>query len=118
MVMQQVQPRSNRFKLARAIEDVDNQIALLRARVATWEQEKATLLLAQEEFDRAERLLKQMLEEFHRRDPGGDLDRIYAEIVKSGGDSALTLGFQTSRVNAPHSCMVARQGVVEVNQAP
>jgi membrane fusion protein, multidrug efflux system len=165
------QARSNRFKLARAIEDVDNQIALLRARVATWEQEKATLVLAQREFDRAERLLatkvvsqeeyderrealevakaqvaqalenvyqarvalglepqppegktlaevpedldqtfssvrqaqaelrqsaaqlgvfpssydltpKQMLEEFHRRDPGGDLNRIYAEIVK------------------------------------
>ena len=166
------QARSNRFKLARAIEDVDNQIALLRARVATWEQEKATLVFAQQEFDRAERLLatkvvsqedyderrealdvakaqvgqtleyvyqsrvalglepqppegktlaevpedldqtfssvrqaqselrqsaaqlgvfpssygltpKQMLDEFHRRDPGGDLNRIYAEIVKS-----------------------------------
>ena len=166
------QARSNRFKLARAIEDVDNQVALIRARVATWEQEKATLVLAQQEFDRAERLLatkvvsqeeyderraaldvakaqvaqalenvyqarvalglpaqppagtslgdvpadldetfssvrqaqsdlrqsaaqlgvllssydltpKQMLEEFHRRDPGGDLNRIYAEVVKT-----------------------------------
>ena len=165
------QARSNRFKLARAIEDVDNQIALLRARVATWEQEKATLVLAQQEFDRAQRLLatkvvsqedyderrealdvakaqvaqaleyiyqarvalglepqaaqgktladvpddldqtfssvrqaeeelrqsaaqlgvfpssygltpKQMLEEFHRRVPGGDLDQIYSEIVE------------------------------------
>jgi membrane fusion protein, multidrug efflux system len=166
------QSRSSRFKLARAIEDVDDQIALLRARVATWEQEKATMVLAQQEFDRAERLLatkvvsqedyderrealdvskarvaqalesvyqsrvalglepqapegktladvpedldqtfssvrqaesdlrqmaaqlgvfpssydltpKQMLDEFHRRDPGGDLNRIYAEIVKT-----------------------------------
>src|SRR6516162_3179252 len=51
------QARSNRFKLARAIEDVDNQVALLRARVATWQQEKATLVLAQQEFGRAERLL-------------------------------------------------------------
>ena len=51
------QARSNRFKLAHAIEDVDNQVALIRARVATWEQEKATLQLAQQEFDRAERLL-------------------------------------------------------------
>jgi membrane fusion protein, multidrug efflux system len=51
------QARSNRFKLARAIEDVDNQVALIRARVATWEQEKATLVHAQQEFDRAERLL-------------------------------------------------------------
>jgi len=166
------QARSNRFKLARAIEDVDNQVALIRARVATWEQEKATLVLAQQEFDRAGRLLatkvvsqeeyderrealdvakaqvvqalenvyqarlalglsaqppegktladvpedidqmfssvlqaqadlrqsaaelgvfpssynltpKQMLEEFQRRDPGGNLDRIYAEIVNT-----------------------------------
>ena len=166
------QARSNRFKLARAIEDVDNQVALIRARVATWEQEKATLLLAQQEFDRAERLLatkvvsqeeyderrealdvakaqvsqalenvyqarvalglpaqpregktladvpedldqtfssvrqaqadlgqsaaelgyfpssynltpRQMLEEFQRRDPSGNLDRIYAEIVNT-----------------------------------
>jgi membrane fusion protein (multidrug efflux system) len=51
------QARSGRFKLSRAIEDVDNQIALIAARVATWEQEKATLVLAQQEFDRAERLL-------------------------------------------------------------
>jgi membrane fusion protein (multidrug efflux system) len=43
--------------LTRAIEDVDNQIQLVRARVATWEQSKATLVLAQAEFDRAERLL-------------------------------------------------------------
>jgi membrane fusion protein (multidrug efflux system) len=166
------QARSNRYKLARAIEDVDNQIAFIRARVATWEQSKATLVLAQAEFDRAERLLatkvvsaeefdqkhealdvakaqvkqalenvlqarvalglpaqppagssltdvpadldqtfssvrqaqadllqsaaqlgvvpksynnspKQTLEEFYRRDPSGDLDRIYAALVKS-----------------------------------
>jgi membrane fusion protein (multidrug efflux system) len=51
------QARSQRYKLARAIEDVDNQIALIRARVATWEQSKATLVLAQAEFNRAERLL-------------------------------------------------------------
>src|SRR6516164_4881567 len=51
------QARSNRFKLSRAIEDVDNQVALIRARVATWEQAKATRVLAQQEFDRAERLL-------------------------------------------------------------
>jgi membrane fusion protein (multidrug efflux system) len=166
------QTRSSRFKLSRAIEDVDNQIALIAARVATWEQEKATLVLAQQEFDRSQRLLstrvvsqeeydqrraaldvakaqvtqaleniyqarvalglpaqapegknladvpedldqtfssvrqaqadllqtaaqlgivpssytlspKQMLDEFYRRDPTGDLDRIYAEVIKN-----------------------------------
>jgi len=166
------QTRSNRFKLSRAIEDVDNQIALIAARVATWEQEKATLVLAQQEFDRAEKLLstrvvsqeeyderrealdvakaqvtqalqniyqarvalglpaqipegknladvpadldqtfssvrqaladllqtaaqlgvvpssynlspQQVVDEFYRRDPSGDLDRIYAEVIKN-----------------------------------
>ncbi|MBV8214584.1 MAG: HlyD family secretion protein [Verrucomicrobia bacterium] len=166
------QTRSNRFKLQRSIEDVDNQIALIAARVATWEQEKAALVLAQQEFDRAQRLLstrvvsqeeyderrealdaakaqvtqalqniyqarvalglpaqvpegktladvpddldqtfssvrqaqadllqtaaqlgivpssytlspKQMLDEFYRRDPSGDLDRIFAEVIKN-----------------------------------
>src|ERR1700731_2783349 len=51
------QTRSARFKVIRTIEDVDNQIAIIRARVATWQQTKATLVLAQAEFDRAERLL-------------------------------------------------------------
>src|SRR5215831_2688602 len=50
------QTRGQRYKLARAIEDVDNQIAVIRARVATWEQAKAALVLAQAEFDRAQRL--------------------------------------------------------------
>jgi membrane fusion protein (multidrug efflux system) len=51
------QARSQRFKLTHAIEDVDNQVALIRQRVATWEQSKASLVLAQQEFDRAKRLL-------------------------------------------------------------
>jgi membrane fusion protein, multidrug efflux system len=51
------QTRSRRFKLTHAIEDVDNQIALIRQRVATWEESKASLVLAQQEFDRAKRLL-------------------------------------------------------------
>src|ERR1700719_4167579 len=51
------QTRSARFKLIRTIEDVDNQIAIIRARVATWQQTKATLVLAQAEFDRAAHLI-------------------------------------------------------------
>jgi membrane fusion protein, multidrug efflux system len=50
------QVRSGRFKLERAIEDVDNQIATIHARVATWEQAKAALVLAAAEFERAQRL--------------------------------------------------------------
>src|SRR3984885_6411278 len=169
------QTRSARFKLIRTIEDVDNQVAIIRARVATWEQTKATLVLAQAEFERAEHLIatkvvsaeeydqkretldvakaqvqqaleniyearaalglpaeppagssladvpakldqsfssvrqaladllqnaaklgvtassynltpKQVIEEFYRRDPGGDIDRIYADVVQNAPD--------------------------------
>ena len=165
------QARGFRFKLQHAIEDVDNQVALLRARVATLDQSKATLTLAQTEFERAQKLRetkvtsaeeldqkrealdvakakvqqatesvyqqraalglphdpaagkgladvppdldqtfstvresladllraaaqlgvvarsydltpKQLLEEFYKRDPSGDIDKIYAEIIK------------------------------------
>ena len=169
---QLAQTRGLRFKAQHAIEDVDNQIALIRARVATWEQSKATQVLAQQEFERAKKLVetkvssreeydqrreqldvanaqvkqalenvyqaraalglpaqppegkdltdvpanldqtfssvrealgnlmqgaaqlgvvlssfdltpKQALEEFYRRDPGGDINKIYAEIIKN-----------------------------------
>jgi membrane fusion protein (multidrug efflux system) len=52
------QARGLRFKLQHAIEDVDNQVAVIRARVATWEQSKATQVLAQAEFERAKKLLE------------------------------------------------------------
>jgi membrane fusion protein (multidrug efflux system) len=52
------QTRGLRFKLQHAIEDVDNQVALIRARVATWEQSKATQVLAQAEFERSKKLLE------------------------------------------------------------
>ena len=166
------QARGLRFKLQHAIEDVDNQVALIRARVATWEQAKATQVLAQAEFERSKKLLatkvasveefdtrrkeldvanaqvkqalenvyqaravlglptqpaegasltnvptdldqtfssvqqalaelrqaaaqlgvtisscnmtpKQLVEEFYRRDPSGDINKIYAEIIKT-----------------------------------
>jgi membrane fusion protein (multidrug efflux system) len=51
------QARSLRFKLQHAIENVDNQVALIRARVATWQQAKATQVLAQANFERAKKLL-------------------------------------------------------------
>src|SRR5262249_24129336 len=51
------QARGLRFKVQHAIEDVDNQLALIRARVATWEQSKATQALAEAEFERAKKLI-------------------------------------------------------------
>lgn len=64
------QARSLRFKLQHAIEDVDNQVAMIRARVATWEQAKATQALAQADFDRARKLIETKVsskEEFDKK---------------------------------------------------
>jgi membrane fusion protein, multidrug efflux system len=64
------QARALRFKLQHAIEDVDNQVAVIRARVATWEQSKATQVLAQTEFERSKKLLETKVaskEEFDQR---------------------------------------------------
>ena len=51
------QARSQRWKLQHAIEDVDNQMALLAANVAALESKKAILARAQADFKRAEVLL-------------------------------------------------------------
>jgi membrane fusion protein (multidrug efflux system) len=70
------QTRSLRFKLLHAIEDVDNQVALIRARAATWEQSKAALVLAQAEFDRTNHLLASKVvsaEEFDQKREGLDV---------------------------------------------
>jgi membrane fusion protein (multidrug efflux system) len=48
---------SLRWKLQYAIEDVDNRVALLHARVAALDKSKANLKLAQVEFARAKQLL-------------------------------------------------------------
>ena len=64
------QTRAYRFKLQHAIEDVDNQIALLRARAATLDQAKASLALAETEFQRAQKLVSTKVasaEEFDQR---------------------------------------------------
>ncbi len=49
--------RGNRYKLQHSIEQVDDQIAKLKAAVATYESQKATLELAQADIKRAEKLL-------------------------------------------------------------
>ena len=47
------QTRSLRFGLEHAIEDVDNQVALLRSKVATLSSKKASLTKAQADYERA-----------------------------------------------------------------
>lgn len=53
----EAQARSRRWQLQQAMENVENQIALLHARIAALKKAKATLTLAQEEFDRASQLV-------------------------------------------------------------
>ena len=53
----EAQARSLRWKLQYAMEDVQNRVALLHARVAALDKSNATLKLAQLDFARAEQLL-------------------------------------------------------------
>jgi membrane fusion protein, multidrug efflux system len=53
----EAQARSRRWQLQEAVENVENQIALLHARVAALNKAKATLILAEQELDRTARLL-------------------------------------------------------------
>ncbi|MGH7061591.1 MAG: hypothetical protein ACREFH_14485, partial [Stellaceae bacterium] len=53
----EAQARARRWGLQNAVQDVDNKIALLRARVAALDKSKADLTLAQADFYRAQRLL-------------------------------------------------------------
>jgi membrane fusion protein (multidrug efflux system) len=53
----EAQARSRRWQLQQAIENVENQIALLHARVAALTKAKATVVLAQQEFNRTAQLV-------------------------------------------------------------
>jgi membrane fusion protein (multidrug efflux system) len=66
----EAQARSRRWNLQNAIQDVENKIALLHARVAALDKAKAALVLAQAEFGRAKQLIATgttTREEFDRR---------------------------------------------------
>jgi membrane fusion protein (multidrug efflux system) len=66
----EAQARSRRWKLQTAMQDVENKIALLHARVAALDKSNAALVLAQAEFDRAKQLVAKAVtsrEEFDRR---------------------------------------------------
>jgi membrane fusion protein (multidrug efflux system) len=88
---QVAQARSNRFKLEHSIEDVNNQIANLRANVAAYKSRQATLVLAQANLKRGEELA-----------PGGgiskeDLDqrRQTVKVDEAAVDQALQAVYAT-----------------------
>lgn len=66
----EAQARSARWKLQDSVQDVDNRIAFLHARVAALDKSKAALKLAQLNFDRAKQLVQKDVvsrAEFDRR---------------------------------------------------
>ena len=81
----EAQARSQRWKLQHAVEDVDNQVALLHARVAAVDKSKAALVLAQVEFDRARQLVA-------RDDVSREVyDQRQAELTTAGAELAQAL---------------------------
>jgi membrane fusion protein (multidrug efflux system) len=81
---------SRRWDLQHAVENVDNQIALLHARVAAVDKSKAALTLAQLDFDRARQLVTRddvPREEYDRRQAGltttrAELTQALAEVYQ------------------------------------
>jgi membrane fusion protein, multidrug efflux system len=53
----EAQARPHRWQLQQATENIENQVALLHARIAALKKAKATLILAQQEFDRTAQLV-------------------------------------------------------------
>jgi membrane fusion protein (multidrug efflux system) len=81
----EAEARSDRWKLQRAVEDVDNQVALLRARIAGLDKSKAALNLAQLDFDRAKQLVE-------RQDVSrAEYDRRQATLTTAGAEVTQTL---------------------------
>jgi membrane fusion protein (multidrug efflux system) len=81
----EAQAMSRRWDLQHAVENVDNQVALLHARVAGVAKSKAALTLAQLEFDRAKQLVT-------RDDvPREVYDRRQAALTTAGAELAQTL---------------------------
>jgi membrane fusion protein (multidrug efflux system) len=81
----EAEARSRRWKLQHAMEDVANQVALLRARVAGVDKSKATLALAQVDFDRAARLV------VSEATPRAEYDRRQAVLLTARADVTKTL---------------------------
>src|ERR1700722_17256450 len=83
----EAQARGRRWSLQHAMEEVENQISLLRARVAGVEQSKASLKLAELEFDRAKQLITSATttqQEYDRRQAALTIAR--AQVTQSLAD--------------------------------
>jgi membrane fusion protein (multidrug efflux system) len=83
----EAQARSRRWNLQHAIEGVENQISLLHARVAVVEKNKASLKLAELDFERAKQLITSATttqQEYDRRQAALTIAR--AQVTQSLAD--------------------------------
>jgi membrane fusion protein, multidrug efflux system len=79
--------RSQRWKLQHAIEDVENQIALLHAKIAALDKSNASLKLAEAEFGRVQKLVASAVasrQEYDRRQAALSVAR--AEVTQALDD--------------------------------
>jgi membrane fusion protein (multidrug efflux system) len=81
----EAEARSRRWTLQHAMEDVDNQVALLRARIAAVDKSKAELALAQVDFDRAAKLV------VSNDTPRSEYDRRQAILLAARADVTAAL---------------------------
>jgi membrane fusion protein, multidrug efflux system len=81
----EAEARARRWALQRAIENVDNQVAVLDARVATLNKSRAALALAQTEFARAQALVGKNVVSRE------DYDKRQAELTAAAADVTQTL---------------------------
>ncbi len=102
---------SRRWDLQRAVENVDNQVALLHARVAAVEKSKAALVLARVEFARAQELVP-------RNDvPREVLDQRQAELTTAGAELAQTLA-EVYQIRASLGLPAPSGGSGDLGQVP
>jgi len=81
----EAEARSQRWKLQHAIEEVHNQVAQLRARVAALDKSKASLALAQVDFERAAKLVAS------HDIPSAEYDRRQAILLSARADVSQSL---------------------------
>lgn len=89
------QMRSSRFALQRAIEDVDNQVAVLRSRVANLNVQKSELARVRADFDRANTADKGSLsiEEIdHRKQSVQSAEAVVEQALQQVYQSRVSLG--------------------------
>jgi membrane fusion protein, multidrug efflux system len=107
----EAQAMSRRWDLQHAVENVDNQVALLHARVAAVGKSKAALVLAQLQFDRAKVLVA-------RNDvPREVYDQRQAELTTAGAELAQTLA-EVYQIRASLGLPAPSGGGGDLDQVP